>query len=251
MKRFDVAGRSVIVTGAARGIGRAIASTFVEAGAHVTLADIDSATGARAALDLGERAMFRTLDVSDSAAVSTFVADIVATDGVPDILVNNAGICLNAAALETTDDLWHRQMGVTLHGVFYLSREFGRHMIARGRGNIVNISSITAQIDIRPQHHIAYSVSKAGVSQMTRVLGAEWAKTGVRVNAVAPGYVATEMPLAAGSNSGLLDTWLADIPIGRLLEPEEIATAVHFLASDASSAMTGHVLMADGGYTVW
>ncbi len=148
--------------------------------------------------------------------------------GAPHILVNNAGIRLNADALDTTDEIWRRQMSINLDGLFYCCREFGRAMVRERRGAVVNISSIAGVVAIRPQHHIAYSALKAAVAQVSRVLASEWARAGVRVNAIGPGYVATELPVAATkSDPGMLDAWMSMVPRGSLVQPEEIALSVH------------------------
>ncbi len=246
---FRLDGEVAVVTGGGRGIGRAVATAFAEAGAKVVIAEREASLGARAAGELGGDAEFIELDVSDSAAVRCAADEIVRRHGCVDVLVNNAGICLNADALSTTDEIWRRQMAVNLDGLFYCCREFGGHMVRRGGGSVVNLSSMAAFINARPQKHVGYSATKAAVAQVTRALASEWAKSGVRVNAIAPGYVGTEMPLAAGRE--LVDQWLEQIPIGRLLEPAEIAAAILFLASRASSALTGSVIIADGGYTSW
>lgn len=246
---FSLKDRVAVVTGGGRGIGYAVAEVFVQAGAKVVIAEINAASGQAAAERLGSTVDFIALDVTRSDQVATVAADVLRRHGQVDVLINNAGICLNAGALDTTDDIWRRQLQVNLDGVFFCCREFGRDMVRRRRGSIVNLSSIAAVIDVRPQHHIAYSDSKAAVAQVSRVLASEWAEAGVRVNAIGPGYVATEMPLAAGAE--LLDVWKTQIPIGRMIEPEEIASAILFLASDAASAVTGHLLMADGGFTAW
>jgi NAD(P)-dependent dehydrogenase (short-subunit alcohol dehydrogenase family) len=149
-----------------------------------------------------------------------------------------------------TNEIWRAQMAVNLDAVFYCCREFGRQMVERGRGSIVNMSSIAGLIDIRPQNHIAYSTAKAGVIQLSKVLASEWARHNVRVNAIAPGYVATDMTRSVSQNQ-FLDTWKSLIPTGRLMSVDEIAYAVLFLASPASSSVTGQVLVADSGYTVW
>ncbi len=254
MDRFRLDGRLAVVTGGGRGIGFAISQQLLEAGAKVVIAEIDETAGQEAARLLGQHGStaFVQLDVADSGAVRERAERIEGEHGVPHILVNNAGICLNATALETSDEVWRRQMSINLDGLFYCCREFGRAMVRERRGAVVNISSIAGVIDIRPQHHIAYSASKAGVAQVSRVLASEWAKAGVRVNAIGPGYVATEMPMAATkSDPGMLDAWMSMVPRGSFIEPEEIASAVHFLVSDAASAVTGHLMMADGGYTAW
>jgi NAD(P)-dependent dehydrogenase (short-subunit alcohol dehydrogenase family) len=253
-KIFSLENRVAVVTGAGRGIGFAIARTLAEAGATVVVAELNPELGQKAVLalaDLGYQASFVPVNVADSEAVKWAAEQVISTQGRVDVLVNNAGICINADALETTDETWARQMEVNLSGVFYCCREFGRHMVEQRSGSIVNISSMAGVVDVRPQSHVAYSVSKAGVAHLARVLASEWAPHGVRVNAVGPGYVATDMPLAAGRNGGLMEAWMSNVPIGRMSEPEEISSVVLFLASDAASSVTGHLLMADGGYTVW
>lgn len=247
--KLSLKGRVALVTGGGRGIGRCIAGFLVEAGALTLIAEIDPATGEAAAKELGSLSRSVQLDVADSEAVTRIAEQVSSAYGSLDVLVNNAGVCVNADAAEFLDAIWRRQMQVNLDGVFHCCRAFGRDMLRRGTGSIVNISSIAGMIDIRPQHHLAYSTAKAGVAQLSRVLASEWARQGVRVNAVLPGYTNTAMPIGAGKE--LLPRWLEMIPMGRLLEPEEIASAVCFLASDAASGITGHLLVVDGGYTVW
>jgi NAD(P)-dependent dehydrogenase (short-subunit alcohol dehydrogenase family) len=254
LDRFKLDGRLAVVTGGGKGIGFAIAQALLGAGARIVIAEIDEPTGRAAAETLRREgtADFVRLDVADPGAVRDVAGRIATEHGVPHILINNAGICLNAGALDTTDALWRRQMAINLDGLFYCCREFGRGMVAEGRGAIVNLASMAGVIDVRPQHHIAYSASKAAVAQVSRVLASEWARSGVRVNAIGPGYVATEMPLAATKDDpGMLDQWMSMVPRGTFIQPDEVASAVLFLASDAASAVTGHLLMADAGYTIW
>jgi galactitol 2-dehydrogenase (L-tagatose-forming) len=245
-------GKIAFVTGGAKGIGFAIAKRLCHEGMHVILSDMDKANGENATSELKEAGFFATfyqLDVSNAKACEE-IADRVAKDhGKVEVLVNNAGICLNADCLNTTDEIWSKQISVNLDGVFFCCRAFGRHMVAGKGGSVINMASMAGIIDVRPQRHLAYSVSKAGVAQMSRCLSTEWAPYKIRVNAVAPGYVATEMPLAAGEE--LVDEWMKMIPINRFIEPKEIADVVAFLASPASSSITGHVLITDGGYSVW
>ena len=248
LEQFSLAGKIAVVTGAGRGIGFAIAKAFAEAGAKIVIAERDEALGAGAAATLGGMAEFVALDVSNSAAVEAAAAKIIQRHGRVDVLVNNAAICELGDALSTSDETWRRHMAVNLDGLFYCCREFGRHMVEARRGAIVNIASIAALIEPRPQHHIAYSATKGGVAQLTRSLAAEWAASGVRVNAVAPGYTATDLALSAGRE--LISQWLPYIPMGRLMEPAEIAATVLFFASNASSGVTGAMVAVDGGYTV-
>jgi NAD(P)-dependent dehydrogenase (short-subunit alcohol dehydrogenase family) len=245
---FD--GKVVVVTGAARGIGKAIAARFISEGAHVVVADIDVKEAEATALEWGVSATAVRLDVTDSRAVRDLVEDTVARHRRLDVWVNNAGVTDNTPTEFLTDEGWRRTLAVDLDGTFYGSREAGKHFLDAGGGVIVNIASISGYRATELERHVAYDVAKAGVVHMTRVLGAEWADRNVRVNAVAPGYTDTEILNEVGAkNPEIMQRWLRRIPAGRFVQPEEIASLVVFLASDDASAVTGHVLIADGGYT--
>ena len=250
---FQLTGKHAVITGGARGIGRAIAELFVEAGATAIITDRDEAAARQAAAELNARrpssASMYILDVTDRDAVERTADAIAAEFGVPDVLVNNAGIVRNSPASETSEADWHAVIDINLNGVFYCAQSFGKRMAAVGRGTIVNISSMCGEIVVYPQPQVAYNAAKAGVNLITKSLAVEWAKQGVRVNAVAPGYTATELTLAGRSNEEWFSTWMRMTPQGRLGEPREIANAVLFLASDAASFVTGTVLAVDGGYT--
>ena len=246
---WSLAGRLAVVTGAGQGIGREIAAALAEAGATVVVADRNAATGAAAAAELG--GAFVELDVTDSAAVRTVVDAILAEHGRIDVLVNNAGIVRNTPAEDVGDQEWRDIFAINVDGLFWCSREVGRAMLAAGRGSIVNIASMSGLIANHPQPQAAYNASKAAVIMLTKSLAAEWAGRGVRVNAIAPGYVATELTVRGMSNPAWREEWLHSIPMGRVASPSEIAPAALYLASDASSYVTGSVLVIDGGYTAW
>jgi NAD(P)-dependent dehydrogenase (short-subunit alcohol dehydrogenase family) len=181
--------------------------------------------------------------------VRAWIDDVVARRSRVDVLVNNAGVQLNRAALELSDDDWTRVLSIDLDGAFTCSREAGRYMVRQGRGAIVNISSIAERFGM--PRRLPYGVSKAGIAALTRGLAAEWAPDGVRVNAIAPGYIETELvrhALAAGHIDAL--EILAKIPLGRMGRPSDVAEAALFLASDRSAYVTGHTLFVDGGYAV-
>lgn len=253
--KFRLDGRVAVVTGGGRGIGLACAEALAEHGATVVIADIDPeiAESGRAALAArGYTADARQVDVTKPAEVDA-LADAVARDhGRIDILVANAGIARSGVAAEdVTDEHWLHVNDVNYNGVFWCNRAFARHMLKAGSGAIVNIGSMSGIISNRPQKQTYYNASKAAVHQMTSSLGAEWADRGVRVNAVAPTYIETEMTMYRNENDGMIDVWLRDTPMHRMGKPDEIASVVHFLASDASSLMTGTTVVADAGFTCW
>lgn len=246
IREFDLTGRLAVVTGGAAGIGRAISEVLAEAGAKVVIADRNPDAAHALATELN--AIPLALDVTDPEAAEAAAARLAAEHGPAAILVNNAGIVQNGPALEIDIADWQRVIDVDLNGVFYTARAFGRHMVAAGKGAVVNTSSMAAEIVVHPQPQIAYNAAKAGVNMITKSLAVEWAGR-VRVNAVAPGYTATELTLLGRSKPEWFNTWLAGIPMGRLATPREIALSVAFLASDAASYITGTVLTVDGGYT--
>jgi NAD(P)-dependent dehydrogenase (short-subunit alcohol dehydrogenase family) len=241
--------RVAVVTGGGGGIGLEIGRALGAAGADVVAAEINAETGEAAAEELGGG--FVPTDVTDPDSVGGMVRTVVNEHGRIDVLVNNAGIAQNVPAEEMSDEEWRRMLSINLDGVFWCCREAGRVMLERGSGAIVNIASMSGMVSNHPQPQAHYNASKAGVIMLTRSLAGEWASRGVRVNSISPGYVRTPLTELGMSNPEWRDVWLSSTPMGRIAEPREIAPAVVFLASDASSYATGTNLVVDGGYTSW
>ncbi len=248
---FRLDGRVAVVTGGNRGLGRAFAGALGEAGASIAILARDTARNDAAVRELsgqGVRAQAFRGDVARRPDVDRAVEDIVAAVGRVDILVNNAGTCVHNPALEVTDAQWREVIDTNVTGVWNCCQAFGRRMAGTG-GSIVNVGSISGLIVNRPQWQPAYNASKAAVHQLTKSLSAEWAPLGIRVNALAPGYVKTDM--APVDRPEFRRHWIEDVPMRRYATPEEIAPSVLYLASDASAFMTGTVLVIDGGYTLF
>ena len=245
---FRLDGRTALITGGARGIGAEIGRRMAEVGASVILADLNADAVRATAASIGPGVEGIPMDVTDSANISAALNALGAT---PDILVNNAGVADIGPTEETTDERWRSVMSVNIDGVFYASRVVGSLMAKRGSGAIVNIGSMCGEIIVKPQHAPAYNTSKAGVHILTKTLACEWAKSGVRVNAVAPAYIETEMTVDQRSDLDKEKIWLDATPMGRFGRTEEVAASVVFLSSDAASYITGAILAVDGGYTCW
>jgi NAD(P)-dependent dehydrogenase (short-subunit alcohol dehydrogenase family) len=255
LEKYKLEGRVAVVTGGGRAIGLACCHALAEAGAKVVIADIDrdvAESGKAEMKSAGFDADIEVVDVTRSDRVNKVADDVVARHGSVDILVANAGIARSGTpAEEVEDELWLNVNDVNLNGVFWCNRAFGRHMLAQKRGAIVNIGSMSGFIVNRPQQQSYYNASKAAVHHLTRSLATEWADRGVRVNAVAPTYIDTPLVWSVDGVDDMMKDWLRDTPMGRLGKPDEIASVVHFLASDASSLMTGSIVLADGGFTSW
>lgn len=231
-----LAGDVAIVTGAAQGLGAGIADALEREGARVARTDVAGA-------DV-------ELDVRDRGSVERAVAEVASSLGEPTVLVNNAGVNRIGPSETLPEELWQEVVDVNLSGVFRCCQVVGARMLPAGRGSIVNVASISAELGMPGR--TAYCATKAGVAGLTRALGVEWAARGVRVNAVAPGYVRTPM-LENAIASGLLaeQDMLARIPAGRLASPEDVARAVIFLASADAAYLTGQTIAVDGGYLAY
>ena len=234
-----------IVTGASQGIGHACAERLVREGARVMLVDVRP-EGADAAAALGDAARFFQADVSVKAEVDTMVAATLAAFGRIDILINNAGVTHAADFLDLTEDDFDRVLRINLKSMFLCSQAVARDMVTRQSGCIINMSSVNAELTIPNQ--IPYVVSKGGVNQLTRVASIGLAQHGIRVNAIGPGTILTELAKQAVlASPEARHTILSRTPLGRCGEPEEIAAIAAFLASDDASYITGQTLYADGG----
>lgn len=247
---FNLTGKVAIVTGAARGLGRALAKDLSAAGAKVALADILDMSDTLAEIEgAGGETIAVPTDVRRRGQVERLVAETVRKFGTVDILVNNAGINLIAPSLEFSEEDWDLVLDVNLKGMFLCCQAAGRVMIENGGGAIVNIGSINSEY-VFP-NCAAYNASKAGVLLLTKTLAYEWGPHGVRVNAVCPGFMETPMleEIQRG-REGLVTQRKGRIPLGRFAAPDDLVGAVVFLASPASSYVTGHALYVDGGWTL-
>ncbi len=249
---FRLDDKVAVVTGGNQGLGEAFAHALAGVGAQVVLAARSRERSESVAADIGAEGGAATVvevDVTQPVQVEQMLSEVTQRVGPVDILVNNAGTCYHRPAAEVPLEEWHDVFNVNVHGLWYCAQTVGRQMIERKTGVIVNIGSMSGFIVNRPQIQPAYNASKAAVHHLTRSLAAEWAPYNVRVNALAPGYVRTSM--APVDRPEFRRNWIEDAPMQRAALPEELGPSLVYLASDASSFMTGTVLVIDGGYTLW
>jgi NAD(P)-dependent dehydrogenase (short-subunit alcohol dehydrogenase family) len=244
---FRLDGKKALVTGAARGLGKAIADGLAESGATVYGTSRDAESARLISERYGTLAL--PVDITEPAQILQFAEELMQESGGIDLLVNNAGVNVPKPALELTTEDWDTVFDTNLKGSFFLTTSVARHWIKRGTpGAIVNVASQAGIVGI--EERAAYGTSKAGLIHLTKILALEWAQAGIRVNAVAPTFVRTELTASTLSRPDWAAELLSRIPIGRFGEPEDIAGAVAFLLSDAASLITGHTLAIDGGYTI-
>ena len=253
VERMRLDGKKGFVTGGARGIGKCTATGFAEAGADVAIVDLDYETAVKTATELAEKTGRKVIaikcDVTNEEDVKRMVDEVVEKLGGLDFCHANAGICINAPADEMTYAQWLKNMDVNVNSIFLTDTIAGRYMLAHGGGSIINTASMSAHIVNVPQPQCSYNASKAAVIQLTKSLAVEWAKRGVRVNCISPGYIGTELVLAAPHLRALIDQWNAMAPMGRMGKPEELESICVYLAGDTSTFTTGSDFIVDGAFT--
>ncbi|MEM7024771.1 MAG: SDR family oxidoreductase [Pseudomonadota bacterium] len=238
--------RVAIVTGGGNGIGRATCHALAQAGAHVAVSDIDQEAAGRVATEV--RGEAHRLDVADEDQVRQVVAGIAARHGRIDILVNNAGLGARMPTVDMPTERWRQVLAVNVDGGFFCAREAGRHMLDGGRGAVVNVASIMGLVGGHQYPNLAYHTAKGALVNFTRALACEWAPS-VRVNAVAPTFARTRLTETLLADKEMEQKLVDHTPMGRTVEPEEVAAAILFLASDAAAMITGVTLPVDGGWT--
>jgi len=252
---FNLTGRCAIVTGGAQGLGMYMATALAEMGANIAIADLNTDLAEKTASEmekLGVETMVLKTDVTKEKDVNNMVSNVVKKFGKIDILLNNAGICKHIDAEKVSYKDWLEVIDVNLNGVFLVAQAVGRVMIEQKRGSIINTSSMAGVVVPFPQSQASYNASKAGVILLTKSLASEWAQYNIRVNTIAPGYMSVGVAKPYFEAKGdMVKRWLSMTPMGRPGEGEELGGIAIYLASDASSFVTGQVFILDGGYSAW
>ncbi len=253
MEKMRLDGKASFVTGGARGIGRQIAIALAEAGSDVALVDIDIAEAKKTAREIAEQTGVKTIaiqtDVTKPEEVNSMMETIVQTFGKLNAAFCNAGICMNIPCEEMTLEQWRKVIDINLTGVFLTAQAAAKQMLQQGYGSIVNTASMSGHIVNVPQPQCSYNASKAGVIQLTKSMAVEFARRGVRVNSISPGYMGTELTLNSPSLKPLIEQWNAMAPMGRMGRPEELQSIAVYLAGDTSSFTTGADFVIDGAFT--
>mgnify|MGYP001028067358 FL=1 len=254
LNKFELKSKVSVVTGGAGGIGEEICKALLDAGSKVILADIDEKKSIKIVKKLSKKnknIFYYNLNALSEKSIFDLKKIIIKKFKKIDVLINAIGICKNKDAVKVSNKEWDEVLNINVNSMFYLCREFGKVFIKQKYGSIVNVGSNSGIIVDKPQPQASYNASKAAVHQLTKSLACEWAKYNIRVNAIAPGYVATKMTLLGRSKPEWFRYWIEMTPMKRLAKPSEIASSVLFLASDSSSYCTGSILSVDGGYTSW
>lgn len=252
IEKMRLDGKVTFVTGGARGIGKSIATAIAEAGSDVAIVDLDIEEAKKTAEEIaqtGVKTIAIKTDVTKEEDVDNMIKIILDTFGKLDVAFCNAGICINAPADEMTYDQWKKVIDINLNGVFLTSQAAARVMLKQGRGSIINTASMSGHIVNVPQPQCSYNASKAGVIMLTKSMAVEFAKKGVRVNSISPGYIGTELILEAPHLKALIEEWNGIAPLGRLGRPDELQAIAVYLAGDTSDFTTGSDFVIDGAFT--
>ena len=252
LNKFKLDNTISLVTGGAGGIGIEICKSLLDAGSKVIIADIDSKKSKKLLKKINNKNIeYYKLDYTSEKNIKSLSRFILKKHKRLDVLVNCVGICFNKEAEKVKKKEWDKVINININSMFYVCKEFGKIFIKQKKGTIVNIGSNSGLIVDKPQPQASYNASKAAVHQLTKSLACEWSKYNIRVNAIAPGYVATEMTLLGRKKPHWFKYWIEMTPMKRLAEPSEIASVALFLASESSSYCTGSIISVDGGYTSW
>ena len=252
LNKFKLDNKISLVTGGAGGIGSEICKSLLDAGSKVIIADIDSKKSKKLLKKIKNKNIeYYKLDSTSEKNIKSLSRFILKKYKRLDVLVNCVGICFNKEAEKVKKKEWDKVINININSMFYVCKEFGKIFIKQKKGTIVNIGSNSGLIVDKPQPQASYNASKAAVHQLTKSLACEWSKYNIRVNAIAPGYVATEMTLLGRKKPHWFKYWIEMTPMKRLAEPSEIASVALFLASESSSYCTGSIISVDGGNTSW